>query len=62
MYYLRMKDLNKYKTITEVIEGYLKVKEAGKILKLSERQIYRIKNRVERDLLCLIHAMRICVF
>ena len=28
MYYLRMQDLNKYKTITEVIEGYLKVKEA----------------------------------
>jgi len=49
MYYLRMQDLNKYKTITEVIEGYLKVKEAGKVLKLSERQIYRIKNRVERE-------------
>ena len=57
MYYLRMQDLNKYKTITEVIEGYLKVKEAGKVFppvpiragKLSERQIYRIKNRVERE-------------
>ena len=57
MYYLRMQDLNKYKTITEVIEGYLKVKEAGKVLKLSERQIYRtcpnryrrVKNRVERE-------------
>ncbi len=49
MYYLTMKDLNKYNTVTEVIEGYLKVKEAGKILKLSERQIYRIKNRVERE-------------
>ena len=49
MYYLTMKDINKYKTVTEVIEGYLKVEEASKILKLSERQIYRIKKRVERE-------------
>jgi hypothetical protein len=44
-----MKDLNKYKTVTEaIVRIYLKAEEAGKILKLSERQIYRIKNRVER--------------
>ncbi|ODS29673.1 MAG: Integrase core domain protein [Candidatus Scalindua rubra] len=49
MYCLTMKDINKYKTVTEVIEGYLKVEEASKILKLSERQIYRIKKRVERE-------------
>lgn len=49
MYYLTMKELNKYKTITEVIEGYLRVREASNILRLSERQIYRIKSRVEQE-------------
>ena len=49
MYYLTMKDINKYKTITEVIKWYLEVEEASKILNLSERQIYRIKRRVERE-------------
>ena len=49
MYCLTMKDINKYKTVTEVIEGYLKVEEASKILKLSERQIYRVKKNVERE-------------
>jgi transposase len=44
-----MKELNKYKTITEVIAGYLKVEEASEILKLSERQIYRIKSRIEQE-------------
>lgn len=32
-----------------MIEGYLKVEEASKTLKLSERQIYRIKKRVEQE-------------
>lgn len=49
MYYLTMKELNKYKTITEVIEGYLRVRKASNILRLSERQIYRIKSRVEQE-------------
>ncbi len=49
MYYLTMKELNKYKTITEVIKGYLKVKEASNILKLTERHIYRIKRRIEQE-------------
>lgn len=49
MYCLTMKEITKYKTITEVIEGYLKVSEASTILKLTERQIYRIKRRVEQE-------------
>lgn len=49
MYYLTMKELNKYKVITEVIEGYLRVRKASNILRLSERQIYRIKSRVEQE-------------
>ena len=49
MYYLTMKDINKYKTVTEVNEGHLKVTEANKILKLSERQIYRIKEKIKQE-------------
>ncbi len=49
MYYLTMKDINKYKTVTEVNEGHLKVTEASKILKLSERQIYRIKEKIKQE-------------
>jgi transposase len=44
-----MKEAERYKVISEVEEGYLKVKEAGEILGLSERQVYRIKARVERE-------------
>lgn len=43
---LTMKELNRYKIITEVNQGYLKVKDAAKLLNRSERQIYRIKATV----------------
>jgi len=46
---LTMKEAERYKVISEVERGYLKVKEAGEILGLSERQVYRIKARVERE-------------
>ena len=46
---LTMKEAERYKVISEVEGGYLKVKEAAGILGLSERQVYRIKARVERD-------------
>jgi len=37
------------KIISEVNEGYLKVGEAVFILELSQRQIYRIKARVQKE-------------
>ena len=46
---LTMQEAERYKVISEVEGGYLKVKEAGEILGLSERQVYRIKERVERE-------------
>jgi len=46
---LTMQEAERYKVISEVEEGYLKVKEAAGILGLSERQVYRIKARVERE-------------
>jgi transposase len=46
---LTMQEAERYKVISEVEGGYLKVKEAGEILGLSERQVYRIKTRVERE-------------
>jgi len=46
---LRMKEAQRCKVITEVQEGYLKVREAAEILGLSHRQVYRIKARVERE-------------
>ncbi|MGR3176559.1 MAG: helix-turn-helix domain-containing protein [Candidatus Anammoxibacter sp.] len=48
MYNLTMNEISKYKTIKEVIEGYLKAEEASKILGISERQVYRIKSRGRR--------------
>jgi transposase len=44
-----MKEVNRYKVICEVIKGYLKVQDAAKALKRSERQVYRIKARVEKE-------------
>jgi len=44
-----MKEAHRYKVISEVEEGYLKVGEAAEVLGLSQRQIYRIKERVERE-------------
>ncbi len=46
---LTMKEVNRYRVITEVIQRHLKVKDAAKILKRSERQVYRIKARVEKE-------------
>jgi len=46
---LTMEEAQRYKGITEVDEGYLRVREAAEILGLSERQVYRIKARVERE-------------
>ena len=53
---LTMKEAQRYKVISEVEEGYLKVKEAAEVLGLSERSesgscgpVYRIKARVERE-------------
>jgi len=46
---LTMQEAERYKVISEVEEGYLKVKEAAGILGLSERQVYRIKARVKRE-------------
>ena len=46
---LTMKEAQRYKVISEVEEGYLKVKEAAEVLGLSQRQIYRIKGRVEKE-------------
>jgi len=46
---LTMQEAERYKVISEIEEGYLKVKEAGEILGVSERQVYRIKARVERE-------------
>ena len=46
---LTMKEVNRYRVITEVIQKHLKVKDAVKILKRSERQVYRIKARIEKE-------------
>ena len=46
---LTMREAERYKVISEVESGYLKVKEAAGILGLGERQIYRIKARVEEE-------------
>jgi len=41
-----MKEVNRYRIITEVIHKHLKIEEAAEILKRSQRQIYRIKAKV----------------
>jgi len=46
---LTMKEVNRYRVITELIQKHLKVKDAAKILKRSERQVYRIKARVAKE-------------
>jgi transposase len=46
---LTMQEAHRYKVISEVEEGYVKVREAALILGLSQRQIYRIKARVEKE-------------
>jgi transposase len=44
-----MPEAERYKVISEVEGGYLKVGEAAGILDLSERQLYRIKARVKEE-------------
>jgi transposase len=46
---LTMQEAERYKVISEVNGGYLKVGEAAEILGLSERQVYRIKTRVGKE-------------
>ena len=46
---LTMREAERYKVISEVEGGYIKVEEAAGILGLSERQVYRIKARVEKE-------------
>jgi transposase len=46
---LTMEEAGRYEIISQVNEGYLKVKEAADILGLSQRQVYRIKARVQRE-------------
>jgi len=46
---LTMQEAERYKTISEVEGGYLRIKEAGEILGLSECQVYRIKARVGKE-------------
>jgi transposase len=49
MLILTMKEVNRYKVICEVIKGYLKVQDAAKALKRSERQVYRIKAAILKE-------------
>ena len=46
---LTMREAERYKVISEVKSGYLRIKEAGELLDLSERQVYRIKARVVKE-------------
>ncbi len=49
MLILTMKEVNRYKIISEVIKGYLTVEEAARVLKRSPRQVYRIKAAVLKE-------------
>ncbi|MFH1772108.1 MAG: ISNCY family transposase [Candidatus Omnitrophota bacterium] len=44
-----MKEVNRYKVISEVIKGYLKVEDAARALNRSQRQVYRIKAAVIKE-------------
>jgi len=46
---LTMKEVNRYKVISEVIKGYLKVEDAARSLNRSQRQVYRIKAAVLKE-------------
>jgi len=46
---LTMKEVNRYKVISEVIKGYLKVEDAARALNRSQRQVYRIKAAVVKE-------------
>ncbi len=45
---LTMEEAERYKVISEVESGYLRIKEAGELLDLSERQVYRIEARIRK--------------
>ena len=49
MLILTMKEVNRYKVISEVIKGYLKVEDAARALNRSQRQVYRIKAAVVKE-------------
>ena len=49
MLILTMKEVNRYKVISEVIKGYLKVEDAARSLNRSQRQVYRIKAAVVKE-------------
>ena len=49
MLILTIKEVNRYKIISEVIKGYLTVEEAARVLKRSPRQVYRIKAAVLKE-------------
>ncbi len=49
MLILTMKEVNRYKVISEVIKGYLKVEDAASALNRSQRQVYRIKAAVLKE-------------
>ncbi len=52
------KQLNRYRVISNVIEGNLKPCDAAESLGLSERQIYRLKKGVEEEgVSLLIHKI-----
>lgn len=48
-YLMSQKQLNRYKVISMVIEGHLKIADAAKVLSLSERQIIRLKKGVMKQ-------------
>lgn len=53
------KEINRYCVVRETIEGELTVKEAARILSLSERQVYRLKKKVrDRGHVAVIHGNR----
>ncbi len=55
-YLLNQKQLNRYRVISNVIEGNITICEAAESLSLSEHQIYRLKKGVgEEGVSFLIH-------
>lgn len=46
---LTMKEANRFKVVSEVLEGHLKAKEAAKLLRITERHLYRIKQRIKQN-------------
>ena len=57
---LTMKEVNRYKIISEVIKGCLKVEDAARALNRSQRQVYRIKAAVAKDgAMAVIHKNKV---